>query len=627
MEERKTVAADEYSSQDSQPTKKDKNEQCKSDLHRWITRPSPLRTCSIFADIAVKLVACGEGHVILVSDNLKVFSVGSNEYGQLGLGDLVDRKTPREVNFLSEKFVNRVSSGARHSCAISKKGQVFCWGDSRSGQCGQGEKGIFTTPCRVRFVDRTSPEMKVNSTIHRVTVAQEISCGEKHTLATDTQGILWSWGSGLATGQGLGDEEILSPMKVKKMSKKRVVQIACGKLHSVVLVQGDVNMNQETLQNEIVCSSVSDDGQDSLHHSDSNVTQKIPFLENVFYIEEEDGPINWSMDLQKLSRSNTPVFYDEENNFEFQKSEMDLEQEGESHDKTCLEYDTPRESSLCVDSSQISQANPTGDIRSNIIASCDESNKVKDSPEPRSFDNKLNCLIEDLEVASRIKSKQGDRRSSSFQDLTTGFEESIPSRSKSDDNLQIPKGKLTENSHHKKGNLQLPPSEHNEKPVNVSEVQLIEKSTNDLYYSALDVVSKKNRENRSKDSVTNTYSSSTTVSASCHSLDEERTESAGNPLNLSMDKSMENMILSQSCSVVVDETQAEKAPTSNAEGNTSAMRDRSASAWSIATTGSTYEVDKIGSVMLYGTSQIWAWGENSKGQLGIGDNTLVIKER
>ena len=213
-------------------------EECKSYLHQWIGS-GKFWNCSVFVKITVKQVACGKEHLIFVSDCCQVFSLGGNNYGQLGLGDYVERKDPSEIRSL--KHVSRVSSGTRHSCAITEAGDVFCWGDSRLGQCGNGRTGIFPTPCKIEFIDSSGP-----SVIPSVKV-QEIACGAKHTLAIDSQGTLWSWGFGHSTGLGQGGGEVLAPKKVTKMRYCTVVQIACGKFHSVALVQEDGNLGQQAM--------------------------------------------------------------------------------------------------------------------------------------------------------------------------------------------------------------------------------------------------------------------------------------------------------------------------------------------------------------------------------------------
>ncbi|KAL5550291.1 hypothetical protein UlMin_000467, partial [Ulmus minor] len=44
-----------------------------------------------------KLVSCGARHSAILTEDGQLFSWGWNKYGQLGLGDSVDRSTPYRV--------------------------------------------------------------------------------------------------------------------------------------------------------------------------------------------------------------------------------------------------------------------------------------------------------------------------------------------------------------------------------------------------------------------------------------------------------------------------------------------------------------------------------------------------
>ena len=57
-----------------------------------------------------------------------VFSWGLNVYGQLGLGDLVDRNEPCHVKALSEFRITNLAAGHLHSGAVTDTGKVFMWG-------------------------------------------------------------------------------------------------------------------------------------------------------------------------------------------------------------------------------------------------------------------------------------------------------------------------------------------------------------------------------------------------------------------------------------------------------------------------------------------------------------------
>ena len=44
-----------------------------------------------------------------------------------------------------QQAVTAMACGARHTCAVSHMGQLFCWGWSLHGQCGQG-RAVVSVP-------------------------------------------------------------------------------------------------------------------------------------------------------------------------------------------------------------------------------------------------------------------------------------------------------------------------------------------------------------------------------------------------------------------------------------------------------------------------------------------------
>lgn len=72
------------------------------------------------------------------------------------------------------------------------------------------------------------------TSLNGITVT-EISCGDSHTCALSSDGDVYTWGAGQVGQLGHGDYLRQSlPIKVANINE-RIVQISCGKKHSVVL--------------------------------------------------------------------------------------------------------------------------------------------------------------------------------------------------------------------------------------------------------------------------------------------------------------------------------------------------------------------------------------------------------
>lgn len=66
-----------------------------------------------------------------------MYAWGSNNHGQLGLGDRIDRRTPTVIEALWALPVKQLAAGDHHSCALTRSGYLFTWGLNQQGQLGQ----------------------------------------------------------------------------------------------------------------------------------------------------------------------------------------------------------------------------------------------------------------------------------------------------------------------------------------------------------------------------------------------------------------------------------------------------------------------------------------------------------
>lgn len=91
----------------------------------------------------IEAVAAGLWHTVCICADGRVHAFGGNQFGQLGLGTNSEQSevVPRllDASVLENKKAKIVSSGARHSAILTDGGEIFSWGWNKYGQLGLGD--------------------------------------------------------------------------------------------------------------------------------------------------------------------------------------------------------------------------------------------------------------------------------------------------------------------------------------------------------------------------------------------------------------------------------------------------------------------------------------------------------
>ncbi len=101
-------------------------------------------------EFAVEL-ALGFNHTCAMTNTGSVWCWGANNYGQLGLGEGVDRRLrPTRVPGVPGRVVG-ITAGNYHTCVMLADQRVFCWGHGTAGSIGDGEMIHQYQPAQVEM--------------------------------------------------------------------------------------------------------------------------------------------------------------------------------------------------------------------------------------------------------------------------------------------------------------------------------------------------------------------------------------------------------------------------------------------------------------------------------------------
>jgi len=197
------------------------------------SEPVPRRVEGSLAGKRVVQIAAGVTHTAVSTSDGEVFTFGSGVRGKLGHGRVEEwdhsDHVPRRVDALVGRRVVQMAAGSYHTAVLTGDGEVLTFGDGVCGQLGHNGRASEPVPRRVEGSLAGKRAVQVVAGVFHTAVLT--SDGEVFTFG-------WGQGSGILGHRGEeSDEEHIElvPRRVEALVEKRVVQIAAGGTHMVVL--------------------------------------------------------------------------------------------------------------------------------------------------------------------------------------------------------------------------------------------------------------------------------------------------------------------------------------------------------------------------------------------------------
>lgn len=166
-----------------------------------------LPAVSVGTDRSVSAISAGDTFTCAILDDATLKCWGKNDYGQLGLGDNVDRGDTVSsmgdnlplVDLGDGRTARSVTTGSRFACVILDNEDVKCWGDGTYGRLGSGDELVHGDGAGEMGNNLVPIDLGTGR------VPRQISAGRYHACALFRDGSVKCWGRNQYGQLGLGD--------------------------------------------------------------------------------------------------------------------------------------------------------------------------------------------------------------------------------------------------------------------------------------------------------------------------------------------------------------------------------------------------------------------------------------
>lgn len=164
-------------------------------------------------------ITAGEEHTCALSRSGDAYCWGDSDFGALGVGPGV-RRLSRPAPVVGGLEFTTISAGAHHTCGVTKDGTAYCWGLNQLLQLG-------TRPTEVceRRMGGVSPCSWTPIAVQGGLRFREVAAGSDHTCGLTTDSLAYCWGAGDRGQRGAISTEFCRPDGYRRYGRAGV---ACG---------------------------------------------------------------------------------------------------------------------------------------------------------------------------------------------------------------------------------------------------------------------------------------------------------------------------------------------------------------------------------------------------------------
>lgn len=173
----------------------------------YTTKNTPQRiSSSVINNKVITKISVGMNHACLIA-SAKVYCWGANNVSQLGDGTRTDRSGPTEVNMngaLKNAEIMDIATGDGFSCALATNSTVACWGNKANGRLGTGNGtsgGIESNP-KLLYTGGALAGKKVIR-LARASNATMCAIAVDKSSNNTAAGNIYCWGFGINNGSNV----------------------------------------------------------------------------------------------------------------------------------------------------------------------------------------------------------------------------------------------------------------------------------------------------------------------------------------------------------------------------------------------------------------------------------------